>query len=233
MCFGEKTDWVDIKKFMNGQFLSKLQNFDTNTLSPATVKKINADLSDPDFNWDTCCMNSAACCGLYVWIWNIAKVRSLMLGIPVATKKEKVEVSPQKSPKKKVARKEKATPIEEEPVMMTRPMTSPVKRLDSAKKPTVPGSRISKAVRRSLGTNFEAFQHIYATPTINDLGIVTMTVPEKGLAGSPDKSGYLLVDPSGKTYDNMQTFYTSPHVTTAAPEVGFHQPFATFDNKNH
>ena len=57
------------------------------------VTKINADLFDPNFNYEGCIKNSKACASLYVWIWNMAKVRSLILGIPVATKQEKIEVT--------------------------------------------------------------------------------------------------------------------------------------------
>jgi hypothetical protein len=79
--------WNNCKNLLNSpHIIERLRDLNFNSVSAATVKKINNVLSDPYFTFDRVKEASCACADLYVWIWNIAKVRSLILGILPASR---------------------------------------------------------------------------------------------------------------------------------------------------
>jgi len=55
-----------------------LKNYDATSLSPHDLQKANEMLAD--LSYDSCVNNSRACAGLFVWAWNICKIRSMILG---------------------------------------------------------------------------------------------------------------------------------------------------------
>lgn len=84
---GIEESWNNCKNLLNTtQICARLKDLDLNSINATTIKKVNRDLSDPYFTFDSVREASCACADLYVWIWNIAKVRSMMLGIPPATR---------------------------------------------------------------------------------------------------------------------------------------------------
>jgi hypothetical protein len=78
--FGGELTWEAGKKMFADadKFINALKNYDATCLSPSDLQKANEMLAD--LSYDSCVCNSKACGGLFVWAWNICKIRSMILG---------------------------------------------------------------------------------------------------------------------------------------------------------
>jgi hypothetical protein len=76
---GERTWAAGKNMFRDGpKFIKVLANYDATVLSPIDLQQANEILAD--LTYDGCCKNSSACAGLFVWAWNICKIRSMITG---------------------------------------------------------------------------------------------------------------------------------------------------------
>lgn len=80
---------------------------------------------------------------------------------------------------------------------MQRPSSAKkVVRRGSAKKPAVPGSRVSKRANNLTAEMYEALGSVYTSAAVASQSPV-----------KKEKTGYVLVDPKGKKYEYMDSIY--------------------------
>jgi hypothetical protein len=63
------------------EFYNALKTYDASKLTHEEVKACNNILAQPSFTYHSVSSSAEAACGLYVWVWNICKIRSLVLGL--------------------------------------------------------------------------------------------------------------------------------------------------------
>lgn len=65
-------------------FIKRLRDYDATTLTVQRLTACNTILANPDLTYETCKKSSHAASNLYVWIWNVCKIRSMILGVRTA-----------------------------------------------------------------------------------------------------------------------------------------------------
>ena len=83
---GNNANKVNFKVLLKdiNMFLKMLKEFDIDGISVETLNQCNKRLSNPDLTYERIKSVSSAASSIYVWAWNICKIRSLMVGVTPA-----------------------------------------------------------------------------------------------------------------------------------------------------